>query len=446
MPQAMLARVTCPNCNKQFQTPIEQILDVGTDPNAKMRVLNSLVNVAICPQCKTGGGLDLPFLYHDPDKELALVYMPMQAGRTDLERQQAIGKFTSAVMDSLPPEGRKAYLLQPQIFLTMENLANKILGADGVTPEMIEEQKAKADLLRRMLEATSDQALEAMIKENNAVIDPEFFSILAMNIEMAQSEGQTAAIQSLLTLRDKLLELSSEGQAIKAQGEMAESLRAEPTREKLLELLVQSADARIRELLITLGRPLLDYPFFQALTARIESATEESEKERLTALRAEVLDVRDQIDEMTRALYKERSALLQDLLLSDNPEALARRRFQELDQVFFSMLTTNLKEAQAKNDREAVAALQTIWDMILHLIEETFPPEIQLFNRLMAVEGESEIEKLLQENRNLVTGRLVQFMEGTETELKEKDDLETAERLAMILEKVKGMMAKADVS
>jgi len=442
----MLARVTCPNCNKQFQTPIEQILDVGTDPNAKMRVLNSLVNVAICPQCKTGGGLDLPFLYHDPDKELALVYMPMQAGRTDLERQQAIGKFTSAVMDSLPPEGRKAYLLQPQIFLTMENLANKILGADGVTPEMIEEQKAKADLLRRMLEATSDQVLEAMIKENNAVIDPEFFSILAMNIEMAQSEGQTAAIQSLLTLRDKLLELSSEGQAIKAQGEMAESLRAEPTREKLLELLVQSADARIRELLITLGRPLLDYPFFQALTARIESATEESEKERLTALRAEVLDVRDQIDEMTRALYKERSALLQDLLLSDNPEALARRRFQELDQVFFSMLTTNLKEAQAKNDREAVAALQTIWDMILHLIEETFPPEIQLFNRLMAVEGESEIEKLLQENRNLVTGRLVQFMEGTETELKEKDDLETAERLAMILEKVKGMMAKADVS
>jgi len=425
---------------------VERILDVRTDPNAKMRVLNGLVNVAVCPQCKTGGSLNLPFLYHDPGKELALVYMPMQAGRTDLERQQAIGKFTSAVMDSLPPEERKAYLLQPQIFLTMENLVNKILEADGVTTEMIEEQKAKAELLRRMLEATSDEVLEAMVAENDALIDPEFFGILAMNVEMAQSGGQAAAIRVLLALRDKLLELSSEGQAIKAQNEMLESLRAEPTREKLLELLTQAAGARTRELLITFGRPLLDYPFFQALTAQIESASEESEKERLTALRAEVLSVRDRLDEMTRALYKERSALLQDLLLSDDPEALARRRFQELDQTFLNILTTHLKEAQAKNDRETIAALQAIWNLILHLIEETLPPEVQLFNQLMTAEGESEIEKLLQENHDLVTEQLVQFMEEAKTELEEKDDLETDERLAMILEKVKGMMAEADVS
>ena len=45
MSQVMLARVTCPNCSNQFQAPVEQILDVGTDPNAKMRVLNGLVNV-----------------------------------------------------------------------------------------------------------------------------------------------------------------------------------------------------------------------------------------------------------------------------------------------------------------------------------------------------------------------------------------------------------------
>ncbi|MBE9508382.1 MAG: CpXC domain-containing protein, partial [Chloroflexi bacterium] len=136
--------MTCPNCRNQFQAPVEQILDVKADPGAKMRVLNGLVNMAVCPHCKMGGPLGLPFLYHDPDKELAFIYMPMEAGRDDLERQQAIGKLTSTVMNDLPPEERKAYLLQPEIFLTLENLANKILEADGVTPEMIEAQKAKA--------------------------------------------------------------------------------------------------------------------------------------------------------------------------------------------------------------------------------------------------------------------------------------------------------------
>jgi len=444
MPQAMLARVTCPNCNNQFQSPVEQILDVRADPSAKARVFNSLVNVAACPHCRMTGRLDLPFLYHDPDKELALVYMPMEAGRTDLERQQAIGKFTGAAMNSLPPEERKAYLLQPQVFLTMENMVNEILKADGVTPEMMAEQKAKAELLRRMLDATSDDVLEAMIKENDATLDAEFFQVLAMNIEMAQASEQATAIQQLLALRNKLLELSSEGQAIKVRGETLDEFRSEPTREKLLKLLVQSPDEYTRELLITFGRSLLDYPFFQSLTAQIESAAGADEKKRLTALRAEVLDVRDRLDEMTRALYEERSALLRDLLLSDDPEALARHRFPELDQVFFNVLTSNMKAAQAENNRDTVVSLQTIQNLLLRLIEESLPPEIQLFNRLMAAEGEAEVEKLLQENRTLAE-RLVQFMEETKAKLAGEKAIEIAEHIALILEKTKSI-AGADAS
>jgi hypothetical protein len=241
----MLARVTCPNCHNLFQTPVEQILDVRADPGAKMRLFNGLVNVAVCPHCKTGGALNLPFLYHDPDKELALIYMPMEAGRSDLERQQAIGQFTSAVMDSLPPEERKMYLLQPQIFLTLENLTNKVLEADGVTPEMIEEQKARTELLRRLLDATSDEVLEAMIEENDASIDADFLRVVAMNLEMAQATGRAAAVQRLMALRDTLLELSSAGQAAQARGEMLEALQAQPIGEKLLDLLIQAPDERL---------------------------------------------------------------------------------------------------------------------------------------------------------------------------------------------------------
>jgi hypothetical protein len=424
---------------------VEQVLDVRADPNAKMRLLNGLVNVAACPQCGMQGALNIPFLYHDPDKELALVFMPMDAIRDNLERQRIIGNMTSAVMNGLPPEERKGYLFQPQEFLTLENLANRILEADGVTPEMIAEQKAKAELLQRMLEASSDDVLEAMIEANDDEIDVELLQMLTMNLEVAQSAGHDANVQRIVALRNKLLELSSVGRRIKARGEVLEALQTEPTHENLVELLVQAPDEETRRMLVTVGRPMLDYRFFRALTARIDSADDESERKRLTVLRAEVLEIRDILDARSRALYAERSALLRDLLLSDDPEALALRRSQELDQAFFSVLASQLEEAQSSGDQRAVEALQGIWSLLVRLAEESLPPEIQLLNRLMTAEDDATVEQLLQENRDLVTERLVQFMEQAEVSMREEDSLETAERLARVREKAQAMVGGSGI-
>ena len=251
-------------------------------------------------------------------------------------------------------------------------------------------------------------------------------------------------MRQILAVRGKLLKLTSEGRVVSARGEMVEALRAQPTREKLLDLLIQAPDEPTRGLLVTLGRPLLDYSFFQALTARIESAPDEAEQERLKGLRKEVLDVRDRLDEATRALYEARAGLLRDLLLSDDRETLARRLLPELDEVFLNVLATNLEEARASGNVQIVEALQSIWDLILRLTEESMPPEVRFLNRLVAAEEETEVERLLQENRDLVTERLIQFMEETEASIREQGALETAERLASVLEKARGMVAKYD--
>ena len=439
MPPAFLARVTCPNCQTQFQTPVEQVVDVRADPDAKMRVLNGLVNVAACQQCGMQGPLNLPFLYHDPDKELALIYMPMEAARDNLERQRLIGNMTSAVINNLPPEERKAYLLQPQEFLTLDNMMHKILNADGVTSEMIAEQKSKAELLQRMLDAASEEILEAMIKANDDVIDGDFFQMLNMNLEATQSANRTDIMQRLLLLSNKLLELSSQGQAIKAQSGTLEALRADPTRENLVELLAQAPNEQTRVMLVTVGRPMMDYLFFQALTARIDSADDKGEAERLIALRTEVLEIRDQLVEQARALYAERAALLRDLVLSDDPETLARQRFRELDRDFFNVMAANLEEARSAGDHEAAESLQKIWTLLMRLVDESLPPEVRLVNQLVAAEDDAEIERLLQENRNLLNERLAQFMAEAEANMRETDALEAAERLVHVREKIKQM-------
>lgn len=441
MPQ-MIARITCPNCQNQFQTPVEQVIDVRADPGAKGRVLNGAVNVAVCPHCGMGGPLGLPFLYHDPEKELAFVFMPMEAGRSDIERQQAIGKLTTEVMNSLPPEERKGYLLQPQVFFSMDNMIDKLFEVEGITPEMIEEQRAKADLLRRMLETESGEDLEALIKENEEAIDDDFFRLLAINLQVVQSTGQAAGLEKLVALREKLLEVTDIGKRVKAQEEMIEALRADPTRETLVDLLIKSTDEETREVLLVFGRPLLDYPFFQALTARIDATSDAKEKRRLTALRKEVLEVRDRLDEEARAVVEERAELLRDLLISSDPENLARRRFAELDQAFFNLLASELEDAQEAGNESAVKSLQRIWELVMRLSEETLPPVVRLLNRLMSVEDEADIDKMLQANRPLVTEQFVAMLEQAQASMQGDEEAppEAAERLALVAAKAKALL------
>jgi hypothetical protein len=433
----MIARITCPNCQNQFQAPVEQVIDARADPGAKGRVLNGVVNIAVCPHCQMGGALSLPFLYHDPEKELAFVFMPMEAGRTDIERQQAIGKLTTEVMDSLPSEERKGYLLQPQVFFTLENLIDKLLEAEGITPEMIEAQRAKTDLLRRMLGTESDEDLEAMIKENEDAIDDDFFRLLTLNRQVLQSAEQAAGLEKLVALREKVLELTDIGQRIKAQEELIEALRADPTRETLVDLLIKAADEGTREVLLMFGRPLVDYPFFQALTARIDAAADVKEKKRLTALRKEVLEVRDRLDEQARAVIEERAELLRDLLISSDPENLARRRFAEFDEAFLNLLASELRDAQEVGNENAIKSLQRIWELVMRLSEETLPPVVRLLNRLLSVEEEADIDKILEANRPLVTEQFVAMLEQAQASMREDEEAEpeAIERLALVAAK-----------
>jgi len=386
------------------------------------------------------GSLGLPFLYHDSKQELALIYMPMQAGRDNEDRQRMIGKLTRAAMDELPSEERKAYLLDPQVFLAMENLTKEILKADGVTEEMIEKQKAKAELLQRMFEATSDEALETMIKANDEAIDPSFFYLLNSNLERIQGSGLDDEVEKLQTLRNKLLELSSVGREIKERNELVEELRENPDRDTLLDLLVRAPDGEARELLISFGRPLLDYLFFQHLTSKIESASDAEEKEHLTSLRKDILDIRDRLDEQVRAIYEARGELLHDLLTSDEPEELIRQKADQVDEIFLDILGTNLQEAQKEGNKPAVESLQSIWGLVEDLMEESLPPGLRVFNRLMKAEDETEIERLLDENPVFVSEGMAQSLEQAEAEARQEDP-ETADQIALILEKMRGKMA-----
>ena len=432
--QQLLARLTCPNCRTAFAIPVEQVLDVEMDPSAKARLLAGQVNLAVCPTCGFASILEIPFIYHDPRKELALVYMPMAAGRTDMERQQAIGALSRAVMSTLPQDQRKSYLLSPQVFLSYESLVNRVLEADGVTQEMIQAQRDRADLLKRLLEASTPEERMALIQENEAMLDESFFRILSLNLEQADALGRGEAFGRLMEVRALLLEQTAVGRKLAARSRALQALQAEPTREKLLDLLVETEDPATRAVLVTFGQPLVDYLFFQKLTRRIESETDEEKRKRLEALREEVMGIREQIRAQAREEVQAKLRLLRDLLTSEQPELLARRRLVEMDDLFLNVLASEMESAQQEGDQETLSRLQEVWRLVMQILQEQVPPELLLMTQLMEAPDEETMRQVLEANLQMLTGEFLELLERMEQDFRARGEEEVAQKAARALE------------
>ncbi|RMF37876.1 MAG: hypothetical protein D6759_01830 [Chloroflexi bacterium] len=427
-------QLTCPNCHRAFTTTVEQILDQSRDPTAKARLLSGQLNVVICPACGFQGALNIPLLYHDPEKELALIFLPMEMGGSDLERQQMIGSLTNRLMSQIPPEQRKGYLLQPKTFFSMESLVKEVLAADGITQEMLEAQQKKVQLIETLRQQADDPlALAATIGEHQDLLDEEFFYLLAMTIESYEAQGYPA--EDLKKVQAKLLETTPTGQQLKARRDVMETFLKNPTRESLLEGLLSTEDEATREMLIAAGRALLDYAFFQALTHRIESSEDEAEQERLLALRKQVMEIRDRVDARAQATLNAKARFLQELVNSPDPIALARRRLHEVDDTFFSVLTLNIERAQAAGDRRAVEHLTWLGNALLSLLEESAPPEVRLINRLMEAQ-ESEWDTILEREAGLVNEELAALADRLAEGMEETNNA-VAERLHAIATRVR---------
>jgi len=192
-PTYQTASIACPNCQHRFTTPVLTIIDVDRNPQLKSLFLSGQINVAVCPQCGQGGELGTPLVYHDSEKELLLTLVPAEMGLSDLEQQRIIGDLTNRVISALPPEKRKGYLLRPRTFMRRESMIEAILEADGITPKMLEAQRARADLLERLVSTTSEEARRAIAQENDAQIDYEFLHLLSLNLDLAEARGHADA-------------------------------------------------------------------------------------------------------------------------------------------------------------------------------------------------------------------------------------------------------------
>lgn len=431
MPQTQIA---CPQCRKMITAQVEQLFDVTSDPSAKQRLLGGQVNRARCPYCGYQGNLSTPIVYHDNEKELLLTHFPSELGLPVNEQEKLIGPLITQVMNKLPPEKRKAYLLRPQTFLTYQSLIERVLEADGISKDMLDAQQKRVNVIQSLMQVTSPDVRSEIIKQNQDIIDETFFALFGRIFESAIQSGQQAAAQALNSLQAQLMAESEYGK--KVQGQVAEIEAAVKslqdagqglTREKLLDIFLDApSDARLQAL-VSMTRRGLDYEFFALLTNRIDQASGE-QKTRLETLRSKLLDYVNQIDRRVEEDLKQAKAFVEELLKQPDIAKATQENLDQFSEPVVQILQAMIREAQQKNDAVTLEKLQQVANV---LQQASAPPELAVLEQLLALD-ERDYEKVLAQNEGLLTeqfmgllGGLIGQMDAQPKEQMNPEDAET---------------------
>jgi hypothetical protein len=338
------------------------------------------------------------------------------------------------VINKLPQEKRKGYLLNPKPALTLQGMIDRIYEADGITKEMVDAQRGRAQLLQQLM-TTPDESLPALIKENDAKIDEQLFAILSASIQANAAAGNEPAAQRMAAVQNKLLELSTFGatlrerqQSVEAAIRELQALGKDLTADKLMELILKADDDEKVAAYVSLTRPAIDYAFFESLTRRIDRATGE-EKERLTKRRDMILRLTQEIDQAAQARVTEASQTLRKLLEAPDLDQALAENAQFIDDTFMAVLNENLNAAQRGGRPDMVARLNAVAEAINHLVQEAAPPEIKFINELLELPSNEAAEAELKRRLKEVTPEFMASLNYLIDSLRESGRPEVADRL-----------------
>jgi hypothetical protein len=368
--------------------------------------------MARCPHCGYQGRLATPIVYHDNEKELLLTYFPPELSMPLHEQERLIGPLIKQVTDRLQPEKRKAYLLKPVPNLTYESMIQTILSKDGITPEMLKEQQDRVQLIERLLQASSEDVRSELIKQNKNLFDEQFFALFSRLAQSAAASGQEPMARAMVDLQNQLLEETEFGRNLKESvGELEAATKALQevgqglTREKLLDLVLQSPSDARRRAYATIARGGMDYQFFQLLSERIEKASGD-EKARLESIREKLLEYTNEIDKQMETRYKQAQEFVESLLAQADIVQAVRENLNNFTQDAVDIVNQMLRQASEQNDYTRMGKLQK---MVEVLREVSTPPEVAFLEQLLDAPDDMALDKMLDENKDLIND---QFMEA----------------------------------
>jgi hypothetical protein len=435
MPKTM---INCPNCRQPVTVEVEQLFNQGVDPSAKQRLLSGAFNLVQCPHCGYQGNLATPIVYHDPDKELLMTFVPAEIGLPRAEQERLIGSMINQVINNLPQEKRKAYLLQPQTALTVQGLIERILEKDGITHEMIEAQQKRLNLIQRLMNVSQD-VLEELARQNDKIIDAEFFGLLRRLVEASMMSGDRESAQALADIQQKLMPVTTFGRELQSQSKEVETAVAELrsageglTREKLLDLIENAPNEARLNAYVSLARPALDYSFFQLLSDKIDRARGDG-RTRLVELRTRLLDLTSRIDKQLEERANSARELLDEILKSENIEESLLANLPAIDEFFVQELNSAMEASRGTGDLDRISKLQKVIGVLEQM--SAAPPEVALIEELLDAPDDASLDQLFAEHQAEITPDFISALANVMNQVEASDDKEFSQKVQTVYRK-----------
>lgn len=428
--------IQCTNCRQPFPAQVFSVVDVSANPQLKPALLSGQLNRAQCPHCGSPNSVLVPMVYHDSSKELLIACVPMELNLNKDQSERAIGDL----LNQLPKNSFKGYMFNPKRALTFQGMIDLILQADGVTPEMMAEQRARVDLIQKMIEAPDDPTLEAVIKANDEKIDLEFLQVVTAMIQRMIETGREDIAQQVLYVQNMLVTHSTYGKKVLEQqalqeaivrqiADELEALGDNPTQEQFMEMLLKHQDSDEHlQAIVGLVRPVMDYAFFEALTARIGQAPAD-EREKLETLRTKLVQYTQIIDQQSQRRLQSAVALLQAMINAENIDELIVENMPMIDDTFMSVLVANIEEMQRRGNLQASAQLKDIYQRVVQVLQSQMQPELVFVNRLLSAETDDEAKQLIAAEAPTFGAGLLEVMDAVDEMLAQQGQVAIAQRL-----------------
>jgi uncharacterized protein YutE (UPF0331/DUF86 family) len=426
-------RINCPNCRQPIMADIDQLFDVGQEPTAKQKILSGVFNIATCPNCGYKGMIATPLVYHDPDKNLLLTYFPPELSLPVNEQERIVGPLITRITNSLPQEKRKAYLFQPQAMLTLQTMVERILEADGITKEMIQAQQDRMNMLQRLLTAP-DETIAEVASQQDALFDNDFFNLLNRLVEIAAVNGDQESANRLGVIQKKLLERTTFGKKVQEQSKDVEaaiqtlqSAGKSLTREKLLEMVMTAPNDTQLSVLVSLGRPGMDYEFFKLLSEKIDRARTDG-RERLIKLRDQLLEMTQAIDKQMKERVLLAHKNLAAIMQSADVQANMSQNLAVVDEFFVQAFNEEMEAARKAGDLEKISKLKQIEEVVDKASAP--PPEVALIQELLEVADSDEaLNQKIEAHRNEITPEFIDVLSNLLVRTESGEDAELKERM-----------------
>jgi hypothetical protein len=446
MAQSAGTPINCPNCRQPFSAILEQVIDIDSNPQAKVRLLNVQLNHLTCPLCGFQFTAHTPLIYHDGSQELLITYVPMELNLPQAEQERIIGQLQQALINSLPPEQRKGYMFTPRSALTMQSLADQVLEADGFTPEMREAHKARLDLIDMLLETPEDQRITA-IQSHDDQIDDAFLQTLAAAAQLMQQRGDDQKSTAMAALYDDLIanttigrqlatDAQRQGEAVEWAREKLQNLGEMTTHEQLVALVLEASEDDDRlQAVIAMAWPAMDYQFFQAFTEHLETS-EGAERERLETLRAEITELTTALEQQNRAILQQAANVLRNIMSAQNIDETLRQHEPFIDDAFMAVLNANIQAAEQAKDLQASARLKQVYERVVAMLQSQAPPEVRFINALMMTDDDASAQAIIDQQAGQLNAEVLELIDVLIDDLREGGHDAPADRLTGLREKV----------